>query len=587
MSEKIFISLNGKSHHRFDHLRIEQSISGHHRFEITYRLDCFSSATATFFEDTKTLVGKEIVIEIHSAGSTGHFRGLVTEIASSKADHQHSGSVIHVRGYSPTILMEDGANCASYLDQDLKTIVRRATTGYPENQLKININPRNKNTFHYVAQYNESNFSFVRRMAMRHGEWLFYDGQELVFGQNNQDTATLIYGVNLQEFELETKLRPQKFGHITHDYWHNKDIEVTAGETYTMARGIAKHMADESSNFFLHTQKEHTVQPTLEGNSNQVLREMVKLKKDGQMGNMVQMNGISKNPALKVGHVVDVKGDKLNFGSYIITKLIHTSSTNGYYSNIFEAIPFDQLIPPDTNPDVIQVSGDQVAVISDNNDPEGMGRVRVRFPWSTNLTPWLRMVMPHAGSDKGLYFIPETGEEVLVGFEGGDVEKPYVKGTLYNGNAKAAGWKTKGNDIKAIRTRSGHTIELNDKGGSEMITISDKNGNVIQLDTAGSNMTITTPQTLTINAKNLIANIEEDAQFKIGKKTTINTGEDLGITAKNVSKDIEEGFNIQVGGSLNQVAGDTNIESSDGDLKLSGAGEASLKGGSNVKISKG
>ncbi len=585
---KIFVNLDGNSYHRFDYLRIEQSISGHHRFEITYRLDCFSSSTATFFEDTKSLVGKEIVIEMQAADwksgiSTGHFRGLVTEIASSKADHQHMGSVIHVRGYSPTILMEDGANCASYMDQDLKSIARRATTGYPENQLIVKINPRNRTSPHYIVQYNETNFEFLHRLASRFGEWLFYDGTELVFGQNTAETSTLVYGVNLQEFELETKILPQKFSHTTHDYWYGKDLEVSANETYSMAKGITKTMADEASNFFLHNQKRYFTQPTLDSNSNQVLRETAKLKKDGMMGNMVKMNGTSTNPSLKIGHVIEMKGPKLNFGSYIVTKVIHTASIDGNYSNIFEAIPFEMITPPDTNPYIVQHSGDQTAIVTDNSDPEGMGRVRVRFPWSTSLTPWLRMVMPHAGHDKGIYFLPETGEEVVVGFEGGDIEKPYVKGTLYNGNAKASGWKTDGNEIKAIRTRSGHTIELNDKGGNEMITISDKKGNLIQLDTVSGSILVSAPENLSFTAKNIDLSASESISIGARENMSVYAGEDFTLAAKNSTTQIEENANT-LAKNIEHNAEKVRVDSTKEAMELASAKTVDLQSGEKVRL---
>ena len=135
----------------------------------------------------------------------------------------------------------------------------------------------------------------------------------------------------------------------------------------------------------------------------------------------------------------------------------------------------------------------QVAIVKENSDPDSMGRIRVQFPWQKEtgeLTPWLRIVTPHAGGEKGFHFIPEIDEEVLIGFEGGNAERPYVLGTLYTGGANPAGWNTQNNDVKALRTRSGHTIELNDADGSEFIMITDKNRNIIHINTANNDITI-------------------------------------------------------------------------------------------------
>jgi len=72
-----------------------------------------------------------------------------------------------------------------------------------------------------------------------------------------------------------------------------------------------------------------------------------------------------------------------------------------------------------------------------------------------------------------------------------NAERPFVLGALYNGEANPAAWKTDKNNVKAIRTRSGHTIELNDTDKGEFIKITDKNENLIHIDTATNNITIT------------------------------------------------------------------------------------------------
>ncbi|AUX18294.1 phage baseplate assembly protein V [Flavobacterium columnare] len=96
---------------------------------------------------------------------------------------------------------------------------------------------------------------------------------------------------------------------------------------------------------------------------------------------------------------------------------------------------------------------------------------------------WIRILTPHAESGKGFHFIPEIGEEVLVGFESGNAEKPFVLGTHYNGS-ETSGYHTSGNDVKAIHTRSGTKIILNDAQGS--VFIEDPSGNTWTMDGHGN-----------------------------------------------------------------------------------------------------
>jgi len=245
---------------------------------------------------------------------------------------------------------------------------------------------------------------------------------------------------------------------------------------------------------------------------------------------------------------------------------------------------------PNTNILTTPKSETQVATVTDNADPEGIGRIKVQLDWQKPLgvyTPWLRVMTPHSGGDKGFHFIPEVGEEVLIGFEGGNAERPFVLGALYNGEANPATWKTDKNNVKAIRTRSGHTIELNDTDKGEFIKIIDKNENLIHIDTANNNITITALEKMTLNSKNMEINVDENLDINVGNDKT----EQISKTHKiSTSKSIEfasQTKSVNVNLAYMQSAGSTSLLSVAGDLTMHAKGVSTLQGNSDVKISKG
>ena len=238
---------------------------------------------------------------------------------------------------------------------------------------------------------------------------------------------------------------------------------------------------------------------------------------------MLRVKGQSRDPRLRMNTfacLTDINARAME--TYRVVKISHYHSGMEYY-NSFEGIPMMRT-PADFDENAFPHSEQQPAIVKDNNDPLGMGRVRVQFLWQAKpneMTPWIRVVQPYTGGGKGFYFIPEIGEEVLVDFEGGNAERPFVLGAHYNGEAKS-GYHNADNRVKAIHTKSGHKLIFTE---DESILLTDKNGNVIKLDTQGKNIEISAPETINITANNLNINIK--------KKVKISAGTDIDITAEN------------------------------------------------------
>lgn len=145
-----------------------------------------------------------------------------------------------------------------------------------------------------------------------------------------------------------------------------------------------------------------------------------------------------------------------------------------------------------------------VGIVTNNQDPENMHRVKVRFPWLSNdvESNWARVAAPMAGKGRGAYFLPEIDDEVLVAFEHGQVDHPFVVGCLWNGKDDAPESNAdEENNHRTIKSRSGHVLRFNDKSGNETIEIIDKTGkNKITIDTANNSITIEAQSDITIKS---------------------------------------------------------------------------------------
>jgi phage baseplate assembly protein V len=164
---------------------------------------------------------------------------------------------------------------------------------------------------------------------------------------------------------------------------------------------------------------------------------------------------------------------------------------------------FDRLFAPAV-PDSL-FHGVSIGIVTNNKDPDGLGRVKVRLPWLSDETEtdWARIASPMAGKDRGMFFLPEVDDEVLVAFLHGSSQFPYVLGGLWGGKDHPPEANQDGkNDVRVIKSRSGHVIRLTDKDGAEKIEIIDKSTkNSIVIDTAGKTVTITAEADITIESK--------------------------------------------------------------------------------------
>jgi uncharacterized protein involved in type VI secretion and phage assembly len=172
--------------------------------------------------------------------------------------------------------------------------------------------------------------------------------------------------------------------------------------------------------------------------------------------------------------------------------------------------------------------GVAVGIVTNNQDPDKMGRVRVKFPWLSDDQEswWARIATPMAGGKRGVYFLPEVNDEVLVAFEHGDVRFPCVVGALWNGQDAPPTTNDDGqNNIREIKSRSGHIIRLDDTNGNEKVEILDKTGNnSLTIATADNSITLTCNGRMKLQAMGI--DITSQADINIQAQTTMDISAD-------------------------------------------------------------
>lgn len=187
-----------------------------------------------------------------------------------------------------------------------------------------------------------------------------------------------------------------------------------------------------------------------------------------------------------------------------------------------------------------------IGVVTNNRDPDGLGRVKLKLPWLADdvETDWARVATPMAGAERGVYLLPEVDDEVLVAFEHGNPEYPYVLGALWNAKDKPPESNPDGkNNVRAIRSRSGHVIRLTDTDGEEKIEVIAKGAkSTIVIDAAANTITVTAGADLTIQAG--------DGKLQLSGNGVEITS-DAGVTIKgNQNVDVEAGARMKLKGQI-------------------------------------
>lgn len=577
------IHINGNKLPYFNSCSLHQEIGNHHIMKLHCLLETIQKFCKDNDQEIEDLLGTIITIETKSFANVDFygklkFKGIITGLNYRKGLHSSSGDVVLINAKSPSIITDDGSHYKSYNEMSFVDIIKDNFTNYDTSKLKINTNnSKLTQPLTYTVQYNESCFKFAQRMAARNGEWIYYNGEELVFGLDPEtEELELILGRDLQDFNTSLNPIPQNYNYYTNDYLTNNIHETPSSSAQSISEGTFGSLNDRAREIYANPTRVW-VNLSDDSNSRSRLDDYVNLQQTALQTNQVTVSGTSDNPGVMLATPI-----KISQSTYRVTKVTHTFSSNGEYENFFGATSTAISTYPNTNVNAYPQAQSQMAKVIENHDPQGLGRVKVQFPWQKPdglSTPWIRNVSPSASSGQGFYFVPEVDDEVLVDFEGGNAECPYVIGGVYNANATPpAGSSNSNNHIKMLQSRSGSVISLNDETGS--IYLSDKAGSYILLDGSG-NVSIHAEKDIVISGKNLYPTLEE--KIVAGAPEIFIKGDNK-LDLSSDSELLTRSNNTTIGSSLDTKINGLNIEvNATANAKINGTAGTEIKG-AQVKI---
>ena len=560
--KKVTLEIAGIPMPSFVQLMLKQSINEHHYFEITLDIQAIEAYGVEIPEASKDWVGKKVIMDF---GGT-IFVGVATMVGLHRSGGTHGN--IKVTGYSSTFLLESDHTCASWCNKSLSDIVKELTDKAGVQAL---VNPETKSKLEYECQYEETNFRFIQRLARQYQEWLYYDGQNLVFGKPQAGSTTkLTYGEELSVLDVcsQTLARPIKGSsyHSVNNQTYNGQSPDTAAAQNTLGQA-----AFDSSLALFTAPAVQRAEPRITNKGELDAYFQRRQQSDSAASSFI--TGESDCRILTVGSIIDVHTAihtgigihvKNSIGTYIITEITHVAGMGDSYQNYFTALPSS--IPTLPCPDVpLPVAHTQQAVVVSNEDPKKLGRVQVKMNWQTGpmQTSWIRVLTPDAGtSDKvatnrGFVFIPEKGDQVMVAFRYDDPNRPFVLGSLFHGMSGTGGGSS--NKTKSLTTRSGCTITLDDEKGS--VTIADPTGSTIILN--GDN-------TITIDAKDKITIHSKELEILADEKIRIEADSEVEVLGKTSTFEGKSEAKIKSDTSIKEEAATIDIKAS-ATLKATGA----------------
>lgn len=497
---------------------------------------------------------------------------LVGEITALEPELEQHRPVLVVRGYDRAHRLYRGRKTRTFLNQTDSDIAQSIAR---EAGLRADIEATQEQ-HPYVIQDNQTDMEFLRGRAARIGYGLAVADRKLRFCRMEAAPATapaLAWGDTLSSFRVRLTAVAQPNDVQVRSWDANMKRAVigkasnstrasqigdgkSAGEAAQQAFGAAATVTITDQPVRTQSEADHLAQAVL----------------DEFAGGYLVAEGVSEGePGLKAGTLVEITGVGTRLtGKYFVTASRHEYSVHSGYSTIFTVNgrrPRSLLSAFERPAARHVIDGVVIGIVTNINDPDQLGRVKVKFPWlaDSEESDWARLAAPGAGKERGLLDVPEINDEVLVAFEHGDISRPYVIGGLWNSKDKLPVNPVDGGKVvhRAIKTRLGHLIEFKDDGGPGYIQIKSAGGHTININDTDKYLRIKTQShTILLDDQGKAVKIESAGDVEIkgpgGKLSISSSGVELTSSAAlsvqaNATLDVKSNAILSIQGAMVKI----------------------------------
>ncbi len=493
----------------------------------------FHDPDFTLIDGTTFNLGKSIeILAAKTASSTSSvFKG---EVVSLEPEFTRSERALVVRCYDRSHRLYRVSKTRTFTKKTDSAIVSQIAQ---ESGLQAQVTATSEQ-HDYVIQANQTDMDFIRARAARNGYRVRVDDRKLVFEpaeQTGTDATDQEWGETLLEFHARLSAVAQP-NSIEVRSWDAKAKQAIVGtaSTPTVPDAIGE------------SKKGAQLAQTAFGSSATMVVSNCSVRTSGEATKMAQslLNAAANDylyadglalgePTIKAGVLVKLSGLGTKFsGKYFVTSARHTyAPMQGYLT---EFVVSGQR--PDSLSGMLgggtsataaagQLPGVAVGIVTNVNDPDSLGRVKLKFPWldDTQESDWAWVAAPGAGSSRGLLFTPEVNDQMLVAFEQGDLNRPFVIGGLWNSQDALPLTAISNGKVqnRGIKLRAGHAIEFVEDEGSNKgaIIIKTANGHSITISDTDKKIEIkSTKHTITMddNSGAVTVNAQTSLELKSG-----------------------------------------------------------------------